>query len=354
MEKQRILSGMRPTGCLHLGNYLGALKGWVDLQNKYQCYFMVADWHALTSNYADSSQIRSNIKDVVLDWLGAGIDPAKSAIFIQSLVPEHVELSLLLGMFTPLAWLERNPCYKDQIVQLTNKELETYGFLGYPVLMAADILLYRSQVVPVGEDQLPHLEITREIARRVNWYYGGPIEPGTNESANPVFPLPEALLSKAPKLLGLDGRKMSKSYNNSIFISDSEADVSNKVRTMITDPQRIRKTDAGNPDICGVYSYHKLFTPKEQVEDICQGCKNASIGCVACKKILAAELNDMLNPIRERRAYFEKNPALIVEILEEGTKAARQEAQKTMALLKEKIQFVTSISQITEQTASSK
>ena len=343
MEKQRILSGMRPTGKLHLGNYLGALKVWVELQNKYRCYFMVADWHALTSDYADSSAIMQNMKDVVLDWLGAGIDPGVSSIFVQSLVPEHAELSLLLGMFTPLSWVERNPCYKDQIVQLSNKELETYGFLGYPVLMAADILLYRSQVVPVGEDQIPHLEITREIARRVNWHHGGKIDPVTNMPLDPIFPEPEALLSPASKLLGLDGRKMSKSYGNSIFISDTAVDVDKKVRTMITDPQRVRKTDSGNPDVCGVYSYHKLFSDADTLAGICTDCKSASIGCVDCKKRLSANLNAVLEPIRERHVQYASQPGLVTDILTEGTAAARKEAQVTMTILREKMGLVQNI-----------
>ena len=337
---------MRPTGSLHLGNYLGALQEWIKLQDEYRCFFMVADWHALTSDYADASHLQQSIKEMLLDWLGAGIDPEKSSIFIQSLVPEHIELSTFLGMFTPTAWLERNPIYKDQIVQLANKDIETFGFLGYPVLMAADILLYRSQVVPVGEDQLPHLEITREIARRVNWYYGGPIEPVTNEPTNPIFPLPEAKLSSAPKLLGLDGRKMSKSYGNSIFISDSEEEVSNKIRTMITDPQRVKKTDKGNPNICGVYSYHKLFSDKAENEELCMSCKNATIGCVACKKHLATNLNKMLAPIREKRAFYQNKPALISDILENGIAKARKEAQKTIHILKEKVGMVNSLSDL--------
>ena len=333
----RILSGMRPTGRLQLGNYVGALKNWVRLQDEYECFFMIADWHALTSNYADPGDMRHNMRDVLLDWLASGIDPERSTIFVQSLVKEHAELNLLLGMFTPLAWLERCPTYKDQITQLANKEIETHGFLGYPVLMAADIVLYRANFVPVGEDQLPHLEIAREIARRVNFYHGGPIEPGTNLPTRPIFPEPEPLLSEVPRLAGLDGRKMSKSYDNAIYLDDSAETVQTKARSMMTDPARVRRTDPGNPDVCPVYSYHKLFSPAEMVAEVDRDCRTAAIGCIDCKKLLAKSLNTLLDPMRERRAVLENDTPRLTEILEAGNAHAREEAERTMSVLRERL-----------------
>ena len=333
----RILSGMRPTGRLQLGNYVGALKNWVRLQDEYECFFMIADWHALTSNYADPGDMRRNMRAVLLDWLASGIDPERSTIFVQSLVKEHAELNLLLGMFTPLAWLERCPTYKDQITQLANKEIETHGFLGYPVLMAADIVLYRANFVPVGEDQLPHLEIAREIARRVNFYHGGPIEPGTNLPTRPIFPEPEPLLSEVPRLAGLDGRKMSKSYDNAIYLDDSAETVQTKARSMMTDPARVRRTDPGNPDVCPVYSYHKLFSPAEMVAEVDRDCRTAAIGCIDCKKLLAKSLNTLLDPMRERRAVLENDTPRLTEILEAGNAHAREEAERTMSVLRERL-----------------
>lgn len=333
----RILSGMRPTGRLQLGNYVGALKNWVRLQDEYECFFMIADWHALTSNYADPGDMRHNMRAVLLDWLASGIDPERSTIFVQSLVKEHAELNLLLGMFTPLAWLERCPTYKDQITQLANKEIETHGFLGYPVLMAADIVLYRANFVPVGEDQLPHLEIAREIARRVNFYHGGPIEPGTNLPTRPIFPEPEPLLSEVPRLAGLDGRKMSKSYDNAIYLDDSAETVQTKARSMMTDPARVRRTDPGNPDVCPVYSYHKLFSPAEMVAEVDRDCRTAAIGCIDCKKLLAKSLNTLLDPMRERRAVLENDTPRLTEILEAGNAHAREEAERTMSVLRERL-----------------
>ena len=333
----RILSGMRPTGRLQLGNYVGALKNWVRLQDEYECFFMIADWHALTSNYADPGDMRHNMRDVLLDWLASGIDPERSTIFVQSLVKEHAELNLLLGMFTPLAWLERCPTYKDQITQLANKEIETHGFLGYPVLMAADIVLYRANFVPVGEDQLPHLEIAREIARRVNFYHGGPIEPGTNLPTRPIFPEPEPLLSEVPRLAGLDGRKMSKSYDNAIYLDDSAETVQTKARSMMTDPARVRRTDPGNPVVCPGYSYHKLFSPAEMVAEVDRDCRTAAIGCIDCKKLLAKSLNGLLDPMRERRAELENDTPRLTEILEAGNAHAREEAERTMSVLRERL-----------------
>ena len=335
--KMRILSGMRPTGRLQLGNYVGALKNWARLQDEYDCFFMVADWHALTSNYADPRGLRENMRRVVLDWLAAGIDPQHSTIFVQSLVKQHAELNLLLGMFTPLSWLERCPTYKDQIVQLANKDVETHGFLGYPVLQAADIIIYRAHRVPVGEDQLPHLEIAREIARRVNFMHGGPIEAGTNLPTNPIFPEPEPLLSEVPRLAGLDGRKMSKSYDNAIYLDDPADAVESKTRTMVTDPARVRRSDPGNPDVCPVFSYHKLFSTPGTVAEIDRDCRTAAIGCIDCKKRLAGALNALLDPMRERRAAYEADPSTLVDIIEAGNRRAGAEAEQTMAVVRERL-----------------
>ena len=346
----RILSGMRSTGRLHVGHYLGALKTWIRLQEEgNDCLFMVADWHALTSDYADPSKLRDNMRESVLAWLAAGLDPNRSTIFVQSHVKEHAELALLLGMFTPLAWLERNPTYKDQVVQLANKDVETYGFLGYPVLMAADILLYRAEGVPVGEDQLPHLELAREMARRVNFYHGGPIEAGTNRPLNPIFPEPEPLLSPVPKLSGLDGRKMSKSYDNGIYLDDPADVVDKKVRSMVTDTTRIRKSDPGHPENCNVCHYQTIFNA-ENAEQLHDGCRTATIGCIDNKKALAQALNEMLEPMRERRAYYEARPDEVLQILEHGNKRAREEAQKTMAVLRERLHLTDSVAEFIGQT----
>ncbi len=345
----RILSGMRSTGRLHVGHYLGALKNWIKLQEEgHDCFFMVADWHALTSDYADPSRLRENMRESVLAWLAAGLDPNRSTIFVQSMVKEHAELALLLGMFTPLAWLERNPTYKDQVVQLANKDVETYGFLGYPVLQAADILVYRAEGVPVGEDQIPHLELTREIARRLNFFHGGPIESGTNRPLNPIFPEPDALLSSVPKVLGLDGRKMSKSYDNGIYLDDPADVVEQKVRSMITDTQRIRKSDPGHPENCNVCAYQTVFN-SGKAEEMHDGCRTATIGCVDNKRELARAMNEMLEPMRERRAHFEARPDEVMDILNAGNKRAREEAQKTMEILRERLSLVESVEQMLEQ-----
>jgi len=334
-----------------VGHYLGALKNWIELQEAgHDCFFMVADWHALTSDYADPSRMRENMRESVLAWLAAGLDPNRSTIFVQSLVKEHAELALLLGMFTPLAWLERNPTYKDQIVQLANKDIETYGFLGYPVLMAADILLYRGEGVPVGEDQLPHLELAREMARRVNYLHGGPIEPGTNRPLNPIFPEPEPLLSHIPKLLGLDGRKMSKSYDNGIYLDDIPEVVEKKVRGMVTDTERIRKSDPGHPENCNVCAYQTIFNT-DNAESLHNGCRTATIGCIDNKKALALALNELLEPMRERRAQFEARPDEVTDIIEQGTRHAREEAQKTMEILRERLSLVESVDQILNSPA---
>jgi tryptophanyl-tRNA synthetase len=317
--KKRILSGMRPTGALHMGNYLGALANWVTMQEQYECFFFVADWHALTSDYENPSGMENYVREILLDWLSAGLSPEKSTLFIQSKVPEHSELFLILSMITPVPWLERNPTYKDQIVQMQNKDLSTFGFLGYPVLQAADIIMYKAQGVPVGVDQVPHVEITREIARRFNFLYG------------PVFPEPEAILTQTPKILGLDRRKMSKSYGNAIFLSDSPDQVQAKVMQMITDPQRARRSDPGNPDVCNVFEFHKLYTDPATVSQINTQCRAARIGCVDCKKMMAAQLLQALGPIHEKRRYFQDHPNMVQEIMDQGNRNAREVARQTMA-----------------------
>ena len=317
--KKRILSGMRPTGPLHLGNLHGALSNWVNMQEQYDCFFFIADWHALTSDYEDTGNISKYVRNMLIDWLSAGLLPDKSTLFIQSRIKEHAELFLILSMITPVPWLERNPTYKDQIVQLINKDLSTFGFLGYPVLQAADIIMYKAYGVPVGVDQVPHVEITREIARRFNYFYGD------------VFPEPESILTQTPKILGIDRRKMSKSYNNAIFLSDSPEEIGAKVAKMLTDPQRARKSDPGNPDVCNVYEFHKLYSDKQTVERINQECRTAEIGCVECKKIMARNLINALEPMREKRAYYETRPQLVDDIIEDGCEKARKVARKTMA-----------------------
>jgi tryptophanyl-tRNA synthetase len=316
--RKRVLSGMRSTGKLHLGNYVGALDNWVRMQDEYQCFFEVADWHALTTDYADTSRIKQNSIDVALDWLAAGLDPEKSVIFIQSHVPAHAELHLLFSMITPLGWLERVPTYKEQRDNIKDKDLGTYGFLGYPVLQAADILVYKADVVPVGEDQVAHVELTREIARRFNGFYEN------------VFPEPQSLLTIAPKLPGVDGRKMSKSYGNTIMLTDPEPVVRQKLKTMVTDPARVRRSDPGNPDVCPVGDLHKIFSSKETMAKVYEGCRSASIGCIECKGWAADALVQLLSPMQERRRKFEENPRLAWDILEGGTGRARKAAAETM------------------------
>ena len=317
--KKRILSGMRPTGPLHLGNLLGALANWVNMQDDYDCFFFIADWHALTSDYENTDLISEYSHEMMIDWLSAGLTPDKSTLFVQSRVKEHAELYLLLSMITPVPWLERNPTYKDQIVQLSNKDLSTFGFLGYPVLQASDIIMYKPSGVPVGIDQVPHVEITREIARRFNFLYRN------------VFPEPDAILTETPKILGTDRRKMSKSYNNAIYLSDGPDEIAAKVSRMITDPQRARRSDPGDPDVCNVFSFHKLYTDSMTVKEIDQQCRSAEIGCVECKKIMAKNLIHAFEPIRERRQYYEKRPDLVKDIMQEGSDRARRIAVKTMA-----------------------
>jgi len=321
-KKKRVLSGMRPTGKLHLGNYVGALQNWVRMQDDYECFFVVVDWHALTTDYADPSKVKDNSIDVLLDWLAAGLDPEKSVIFIQSHVPAHAELHLLLSMITPLGWLERVPTYKEQRENIKEKDLGTYGFLGYPVLQAADILIYKADVVPVGEDQVAHVELTREIARRFNGFY--------SSKRGEVFPEPQALLTPAPKLPGTDGRKMSKSYGNTIMLTDPEPVVRQKLKTMVTDPARVRRSDPGNPDVCPVGDMHKIFSSAETMAKVYEGCRSAGIGCIECKGWAADALVKILNPMQERRKKYEDNPRLAWDILEAGSARAREVAGATM------------------------
>src|SRR6201982_2783953 len=308
--RKRVLSGMRSTGKLHLGNYVGALANWVRMQDEYQCFFEVADWHALTTDYADTSRVKENSLEVALDWLAAGFDPQKAVIFIQSHVPAHAELHLLFSMITPLGWLKRVPTYKEQRENIKDKDLGTYGFLGYPVLQAADILVYKGDVVPVGEDQAAHIELTREITRRFNGFYG---------AAKPVFPEPATLLTPAAKLPGTDGRKMSKSYGNTIMLADPEPVVRQKLKTMVTDPARVRRADPGNQGVCPVGDLHKIFSAKKTRAKVNEGCRSAGIGCIECKGWAADALVQLLNPMQQRRRKFEENPRLAWDIFEGGT-----------------------------------
>ncbi len=317
-QKARVLSGMRPTGKLHLGHLVGALDNWVKLQQKYECFYFIADWHALTTDYADTSRVKQNILEMSYDWLAAGLDPEKSVIFTQSHVPQHAELFLLLSMITPLGWLERVPTYKEQRENIKDKDLGMYGFLGYPVLQAADIIIYRASYVPVGEDQVPHLEITREITRRFNTFYGE------------VFPEPQPLLTPMPKLPGTDGRKMSKSYGNAILLSEPEAEIRQKLKTMVTDPARVRRTDPGNPQVCPVYSLHKIYSPAEKIKEVEVGCTTAGIGCIQCKSWVADNLITQIKPLQERRAKYEQNPKQVWDMLEAGSERATKIAEATM------------------------
>ncbi|HOA54975.1 MAG TPA: tryptophan--tRNA ligase [Clostridiales bacterium] len=318
MGKKTMLSGMRPTGALHLGNYFGALENWVKLQDEYDCYYFIADWHALTTGYEDTSELKLNINSMVIDWLSAGLDPEKCTIFLQSSVKEHAELHLLFSMMTPLSWLYRCPTYKDQLAQLKDRNITTYGFLGYPCLQAADILMYKAAAVPVGEDQVPHVELTREMARRFNYIFGE------------VFPEPQAKLTKAKVLPGTDGRKMSKSYNNTIALSDDPDTVRKKVMSMVTDPARIRKDDPGHPEVCTVFSFHKVFN-EEGVADTEAQCRAGSIGCVQCKKELCSKMALKLTPIYEKRLELSAKPEYIREVVEKGNARARATAEKTMS-----------------------
>jgi tryptophanyl-tRNA synthetase len=365
---------MRPTGKLHLGNYMGALANWVKLQDDYECYFFIADWHALTSDYADPSHIVPNIIDVMLDYLAAGLDPARSVLFQQSKVLQHAELHLLLSMITPLGWLERVPTYKEQQENLSGKDLSTYGFLGYPLLQSADILIYQPQFVPVGQDQAAHVELTREVARRFNFFFprtprregmewfdnkklmemkggeftlvlssGGQKKFASGQefleviNNDPVLPEPQVLLTPSPKLPGTDGRKMSKSYGNTILMTDPEPVVRKKLKTMVTDPARVRRTDPGEPDKCPVGDLHKVFSTPDTLSRVYEGCRSAGIGCIECKGWAADALVQVLNPIQERRARYSESDA--AAILEDGSNRARVRAEQTMAEVRAAMQL---------------
>jgi tryptophanyl-tRNA synthetase len=368
--KGRVLSGMRPTGKLHLGNYVGALRNWVNLQSEYDCFFFIADWHALTTDYADTRMVKQNSMEVILDYLAAGLDPERSTLFIQSHVPQHAELHLLFSLITPLSWLERVPTYKEQRENIKDKDLGTYGFLGYPLLQSADILIYQANFVPVGEDQVPHVELTREVARRFNQFY--PLGKTFNDYVVPtkftaeqrkwlvengrqtnepytfvveqphpkynktfVFPEPKPLLTPAAKLPGTDGRKMSKSYGNTIMMSEPEASLRQKLKTMVTDPARIRRTDPGDPDKCPVGDLHKIFSSQETMAKVYDGCRTAGIGCIECKGWAADSLWNVLGPMQERRRKYEADPRLAWDILEAGSKKARGVAEATMVEARE-------------------
>jgi tryptophanyl-tRNA synthetase len=399
-KRKRVLSGMRPTGRLHLGHYFGALSNWVRMQDEYDCYFFVADWHALTTHYEDTSSIAENTLQVATDWLSVGLDPARSTIFMQSQILEHAELHLLLSMITPLSWLERVPTYKEQIENLKDRDLGTYGFLGYPLLQSADIVMYgeprHELVVPVGEDQAPHVELTREIVRKFNSHYGFetregqpgyhdalerlkdvvPFPPSLSELAragehtlaknpwvfkhrsseigwenfrrevgqdakyfrmNSLLREPSVLLTETPRLPGTDGRRMAKSYGNAIWLSDPPDEIRTKVRNMMTDPQRVRRTDPGRPEVCPVYAYHKLFSTPETIAQVDRECRTAAIGCVDCKKLMADALVKWIEPVQAQRKKFEAEPERVWDILDAGSDKARKVARRTMKRVREAI-----------------
>jgi len=316
--KNRVFSGMRPTGRLHLGHLVGALDNWIRMQDTHDCVFGIVDWHALTSEYADVEKVNRNVIEIAIDWFAAGLDPERSIVMIQSLVPQHAELHLLFSMIIPVPWLERVPTYKEQQQQLKEKDLSTYGFLGYPLLQAADILIYKADTVPVGEDQVSHVELCREVARRFNSFYG------------PVFPEPQARLTKSSKLPGTDGRKMSKSYGNEIQLSEDPKSVRQKILTMVTDPARMRRTDPGNPELCPVFDLHKVFTDASGQEWAAEGCRTAGIGCIDCKKRLLESLIPVIEPLHEKRVQLEKNIKGLKETLFEGSRKAQILAEQTM------------------------
>lgn len=318
MAKPRILSGMRPTGPLHLGHLTGALDNWVPLQDSYDCFYAIVDWHALTTDYADPSAIRANTLEVACDWLAAGLDPKKSTLFVQSHVKQHAELHLLLSMVVPVPWLERVPSYKEQQQNLKDRDLSTYGFLGYPLLQSADIIVYKADAVPVGEDQAPHIELTREIVRRFNHFYG------------PVFPEPKTLLTETPRIPGTDGRKMSKSYGNAIYLKDPPDVVAAQLKPMLTDPARKRRSDPGTPEICPVFDLHKAFSTAETREWAAHGCRTAGIGCLDCKGKLIEHLLERLAAIHAKRPEYARRPDTVWDILREGGKRAREAAEATM------------------------
>jgi tryptophanyl-tRNA synthetase len=323
MNKKRVLSGMQASGKLHLGNLIGALSNWVRLQDSYDCYYFVADWHALTTGYADPSSLKESTQDILVNFLAAGLDPEKCTIFLQSRVLEHAELHLLLSMITPLGWLERVPTYKEKQQELRDRDLSTYGFLGYPLLQTADIIIYRASYVPVGIDQVPHLEISREIARRFNHLY------------KEIFPEPEALLTEFPKMVGTDGRKMSKSYDNALYLSDTPQQVEQKLKTMVTDPARVKRSDTGNPELSPVYHLHKIFSSQEEQDEVAKGCRTAGIGCIDCKKILIKNVFSVMGPIWDKRNELLKNPDILHDIAKKGTEKASAVARETMKLVRE-------------------
>ncbi len=314
-----IVSGARPTGLLHLGHLHGALRNWVGLQDDYRCFFFIADWHALTTDYQSPDGISESTRAMVAEWLSVGLDPARCTIFRQSDIKEHAELHLLLSMLTPVSWLERNPTYKEQIQELKERDLSTYGFLGYPVLQAADIIMYKAHRVPVGVDQAPHVELTREIVRRFNNFYG------------PVFPEPEVLLTETQRLPGLDGRKMSKSYGNSVLLSDSPETIDKKLSRMVTDTARARRTDPGEPEKCPAFNLHKIYCTPEEIQEVSEGCRSASIGCLDCKKVMIRHVVDDLAPFREKKAYYDNRPDDIRDVVAEGNRVAGEQAEATMS-----------------------
>ena len=314
-----VVSGARPTGLLHLGHLHGALRNWARLQENYRCFFFVADWHALTTDYQSPDNIKEGTGAMVAEWLSVGLDPAKCTIFRQSDIKEHAELHLLLSMLTPVSWLERNPTYKEQLRELRERDLSTYGFLGYPVLQAADIIMYKANRVPVGADQAPHVELTREIVRRFNSFYG------------PVFPEPEVLLTETQRLPGLDGRKMSKSYGNSVLLSDSPETIDRKLSRMVTDTARARRTDPGEPEKCPAFNLHKIYCTPEEIQEVSEGCRSAGIGCLDCKKVMIRHVIDDLAPFREKKAYYENRPDDIRDVIAEGNRVAGEEAAATMS-----------------------
>ena len=316
---ETIVSGARPTGLLHLGHLHGALANWVKLQDSYRCFFFVADWHALTTDYQSPGGISANTRAMVAEWLSVGLDPTKCIIFRQSDIKEHAELHLLLSMLTPVPWLERNPTYKEQMRELTERDLSTYGFLGYPVLQSADIIMYKAHRVPVGVDQAPHVELTREIVRRFNNLYGR------------VFPEPEVLLTETQRLPGLDGRKMSKSYGNSVLLSDSPETIDRKLSRMVTDTARVRRTDPGEPEKCPAFNLHKIYCTSQEIEEVSEGCRSAGIGCLDCKKVMIRRVIDDLAPFREKRALYEKRSDEILDVIAEGNRVASDEAATTMS-----------------------
>ena len=313
-----IVSGTRPTGPLHLGHLHGALMNWLRLQDKYRCFFFVADWHALTTDYLSPQGIKANTVEMVLDWLSVGLDPKRCVLFRQSDIKEHAELHLLLSMITPVPWLERNPTYKEQIREMEGRDLSTYGFLGYPVLQAADIIMYKANKVPVGVDQAPHVELTREIVRRFNQIY------------RPIFPEPEVLLTETQRLPGLDGRKMSKSYNNAVFLSDSPEQIDKKLSRMITDPARVRRYDPGDPEKCPAFELHQIYSTPQEIAEVSQGCRTAKIGCLDCKKVMIKHVITQLEPFQEKRADYERRPSYVEDVLTEGNRSAKKVAAKTM------------------------